>query len=216
MALKNLFLILITSTVLTNQAFAEDYSKKNPFGNKYVYKNELQWQEESQPLKTNPNNIDNNRIDRSYFNSSLANPLSLSRSNSSGGSHSCWDKAALSYNLDPWLLFAIAKVESSFNHKAINKNVSKSGVVTYDLGLMQINSIWLPSLRNFGIDTKDLFEPCTSIFVGAWIVAQNIKRFGYNQDGIGAYNAPNNISLRRAYAKKVYAAYADLTKKYIK
>lgn len=39
MALKNLFLILITSTVLTNQAFAEDYSKKNPFGNKYVYKN---------------------------------------------------------------------------------------------------------------------------------------------------------------------------------
>lgn len=215
MAFKNLSLILISSTLFIHPTFAsEDYSKKNPFENKYVYKNELQWQEESKPKAVISNNINNsNTIDKSYFNKSLANPLSLSKNN---GNHSCWDKAAMSYNLDPWLLFAIAKVESSFNHKAINKNVSKSGVVTYDLGLMQINSIWLPSLRGFGIDTKDLFEPCTSIFVGAWIVAQNIKRFGYNQDGIGAYNAPNNITLRRAYAKKVYAAYADLTNKYIK
>lgn len=127
--------------------------------------------------------------------------------NISSQTHGCWDGAARAYKLDPWLLMAIAKVESSFNNTAINKNKNSST----DIGMMQINTIWLPTLKKFGINPQDLMNPCTSIFVGAWIMAQNIKNFGYNLDGIGAYNSPRNVTIRREYAKKVYKAYNELT-----
>ena len=86
---------------------------------------------------------------------------------------------------------------------AINKNKNNS----YDIGMMQINSFWLPTLAKYGITANDLLNPCTSVFVGSWIMAQNIKRFGFNQDGIGAYNSPGNITIRRRYAQAVYTAY---------
>lgn len=126
----------------------------------------------------------------------------------------CWDKAGETYGLDPWLLVAIAKVESSFNNKAINAaNRNK----TVDYGMMQINSIWLPSLKKMGITKDDLFHPCTSVFVGAWIAKQGILKFGYNAQGIGAYNAGMGnssvrVGLRNKYAEKVFAAYNKLVR----
>lgn len=138
-----------------------------------------------------------NKISNKYTNL-LSNSQSLK---------GCWDGAAKAYNLDPWLLMAVAKVESSFNNIAINKNKNS----TYDYGMMQINTIWLPTLYKFGITQKDLLNPCTSVFVGAWILAQNIQRFGYNKDGIGAYNSPGNPTIRRSYAEKVYKAYNEIT-----
>lgn len=200
-------------------SYAEDYSKTNPFVKKYVYTNELQVQQDNNRKQASSNVTQNIKNNNDYFTSSIQNPINIKKngkySNLANNSHAlngCWDKAGMAYGVDPWLLFAIAKVESDFNHVATNKNVSKNGTVSIDLGMMQINTFWLPTLKKFGIEAKDLFEPCTSVFVGAWIVAQNIQRFGYNQDGIGAYNSPNNITIRRNYAKKVYAAYNELTR----
>lgn len=122
----------------------------------------------------------------------------------------CWQKAAQSYNLDPWLLLAYAKVESSFRSNAMNRNNDKSR--SLDIGMMQINSFWFPTLRRFGITPQHLLDPCMSLFVSSWIISQNITRFGYNIDGIGAYNAPNNLRIRRTYGLKVYRAYAEITK----
>jgi len=123
---------------------------------------------------------------------------------------SCWEKAAHTYGLDPWLLMAVAKVESNFNPNAINRaNRNKS----VDVGLMQINSYWFPRLEKMGITKQHLFDPCVSIFVGAWIMAQNIRQYGYNQRGIGSYNSMNReIQIR--YANRVYKAYEELVKKY--
>lgn len=128
-----------------------------------------------------------------------------------GKASNCWDAAGHTYQVDPWLLFAIAKVESGFKSHAINRDNKNK---TLDIGLMQINSAWLPTIKRFGIEPNALFEPCVSIHVGAWILAQNIKQFGYNIDGIGAYNSPKNIKIRRAYAQKVAAVYRDLTVRY--
>lgn len=189
-----------------SQAQAVDYSlgNSNPFVN-YKYQTEssnkvgvisnTQEEKVNYILKTLPNN----KIKQST--NKYQNLLESSQE-----LNGCWDRAAKTYGVDPWLLMAIAQVESGFKRYAINKNSNAS----VDLGMMQINSFWLPTLKKFGIDTRHLFEPCTSVFVGAWIVKQNINRFGYNQDGIGAYNSPNNITIRRNYAKKVYNAYNQL------
>jgi len=117
-----------------------------------------------------------------------------------GGFAACFDEAAARYRVPTSLLMAISRVESSGNPQAINRNPDGS----YDIGHMQINSRWLPLLKRYGIDERSLFDACTNTYVGAWILAQNIHRLGYNWNAIGAYNA-RSPSKRMAYARKVAA-----------
>jgi soluble lytic murein transglycosylase-like protein len=118
-----------------------------------------------------------------------------------GSASACWEDAAERYGVNPDLLYAIAKTESNLNPAAINRN-NKNG--SYDIGLMQINSSWLPTLRKHGIDEEQLYNACTNIHVGAWVLANNIRRLGNSWTAVGAYNA-RNPELRMKYAKKVYA-----------
>ncbi len=112
--------------------------------------------------------------------------------------HACWDDAAKRYQVSSALLYAIACTESGLNPQAIGRNANGSR----DIGLMQINSAWLPTLASHGISERDLFRPCTNIHVGAWILAGNVSRLGYTWEAVGAYNAANP-ALRRAYVEKV-------------
>ena len=112
--------------------------------------------------------------------------------------HACWDEAAARYRVSSELLYAIARTESALDPQAVGRN--RNG--TRDIGLMQINSAWLPTLAAHGIGERDLFDPCMSIYVGAWILAGNVQRLGYTWDAVGAYNAANP-ALRRAYVDKV-------------
>ncbi|MEJ2406882.1 MAG: lytic transglycosylase domain-containing protein [Candidatus Thiodiazotropha sp.] len=116
----------------------------------------------------------------------------------------CFAKAARRYNVAGELLYAIAAQESRLDPAAIGWN----GDGSRDIGVMQINSWWLPKLAEYGIDERYLQEPCTNVSVGAWILAGNIARFGYTWDAVGAYNAGTGdtemIRMRReAYAHKV-------------
>ncbi len=113
--------------------------------------------------------------------------------------HACWEQAAATYGVNPYLLYAIARTESGLNASALNRN--KDG--SYDVGLMQINSRWLPTLRRYGITEQQLFDPCVSIQVGAWVLAQNVRRMGNSWEAVGAYNA-RDPRLRIKYALKVY------------
>ena len=112
--------------------------------------------------------------------------------------HACWDDAAQRYQVSSALLYAIARTESGLNPLAVGRN----GNGSRDIGLMQINSAWLPTLASHGINERDLFEPCTNIEVGAWIPAGKVARLGYTWDAVGAYNA-TRPALRRAYIEKV-------------
>lgn len=127
----------------------------------------------------------------------IASFLALTLASSPG--LACWEDAANKYGVNPHLLYAIAKTESNFNSLAINRN--KNG--SYDVGLMQINSLWLPTLRKYGINEDHLFQPCVSIHVGAWILAQNMRRLGNSWNAVGAYNS-GDPTRRLQYAMKVY------------
>lgn len=127
----------------------------------------------------------------------------------------CFKSAAARYAIDHRLLKAIAEVESSMNPSAIGYNRKNGKVLSEDLGLMQINSSWLPVLGGMGITRHDLLNnPCQNIYVGAWILAKNISQNGVNWTSVGAYNAGfknANEEFRMRYARLVYARYLELT-----
>ncbi len=116
----------------------------------------------------------------------------------------CFDDAGSRYGVAPALLEAIARAESGLDPTARNANRNGST----DVGLMQINSRWLSRLAEHGIDASALWDPCLNVHVGAWILAQSIRRYGYNWTAVGAYNAGTGRDAaterrRRAYAARV-------------
>ena len=116
--------------------------------------------------------------------------------------HACWDAAASRYHVDRHLLHAIARTESSLNAHAVN--VNRNG--TRDIGLMQINSAWLPTLATHGLRERDLYDPCTNLHVGAWILATQIQRLGPTWNAVGAYHSPTRAR-RLTYVTRVQNHY---------
>lgn len=110
---------------------------------------------------------------------------------------SCWEQAGRYHAVDPRLLVAIAQVESGLRPAAIHRN----GNGTVDLGLMQINSRWLPQLRRWGIRPRDLLDPCVSVHVAAWILAANLRSTADPWQAVGAYNAASAEGRRRYLAR---------------
>jgi len=110
----------------------------------------------------------------------------------------CFKQAAQRYDVPVQLLQAIALQESSGNPRAINRNRNGS----YDIGLMQINSAWLPTLVKHGISAEHLWDPCVNTLVGAWILSNNFARLGFTTQGLGAYNAVSPHK-REIYARQV-------------
>lgn len=127
----------------------------------------------------------------------------------------CWDAAASYHGVDPWLLYAIAKVESDYNPAAVNR-ANRNGTV--DTGLMQINSVHWPKLREHGIEPSALTNACASTFIGAWVLSDAQRRYGKTWKAIAAYNVgslntPGRTKTGWKYANKVYAAYEKLARR---
>lgn len=89
------------------------------------------------------------------------------------------------YNVDPFLVFAIAKVESNFNSDAVSSKNAR--------GLMQISlktGKW--GAQVLGLDrynSDSLFEPETNISIGCWYLYVLAEEFDGNTDLVlAAYN----------------------------
>ena len=119
------------------------------------------------------------------------------------------------------LLRAIARVESDQHSFALNIEgksfffATKAEAITaarralaagksFDSGIMQVNSQWL---ARFNISLATVFDPAANIWLGAWILRQNIKQHGNLKTAVAHYHSPDAERGNR-YALKVSAALA--------
>ena len=109
----------------------------------------------------------------------------------------CFEEAGTQYGINPQILRAIAKVESNFNPRAVNKNSNG----TFDFGLMQINSSWAATLGKERWNS--LGDACTNTKTGAWILSMCMNKYGYTWKAIGCYNS-QTPGKRDRYSKMVF------------
>jgi soluble lytic murein transglycosylase-like protein len=114
----------------------------------------------------------------------------------------CFNEASARYNVPASLLKAIAKHESGGRTHAVNTNTNG----TRDIGLMQINSGWLPMLQRHGLKEQDLYDPCVNVLIAAWILSNNFQKLGYTTQGLGAYNAVTPWK-RERYARQILQSF---------
>jgi len=123
----------------------------------------------------------------------------------------CAIKAATAYGLPPTGVVAVLEAEGGRTGE-VSENVNG----TRDIGLMQVNSLWLaPLAKKWGV-TPDEAEaalrdrPCTNIAVGTYILADCINRRGGDfWQGVGCYHAPSDPDRARAYAGRVAGKAAE-------
>lgn len=130
-----------------------------------------------------------------------------------------FEQAGQTWNIPVPLLKAIAKTESKFYPWAVNISgksfypKTRAEALTlihtalaqkksFDIGIMQLNSWWLNRLK---LTPEQILDPEPNILVGAWILAQELKRYGYHWKAIGSYHTPveKNPERARQYASKV-------------
>lgn len=110
----------------------------------------------------------------------------------------CFVTAEATYGIDARVLWSISRQESGHDPLAVNRN--KNGTV--DFCHMQINSGWKRVIG--GENWRLLSNKCYCTMVGAWILADCVRRHGYNWEAVGCYNSPNR-SRGAAYAQKINA-----------
>jgi soluble lytic murein transglycosylase-like protein len=121
---------------------------------------------------------------------------------------SCWERAGERYGVEPALLKAIAWKESSGWTNAVGPKLPDGNRA---LGLMQINSIHLPRLAQFGIKREALFDACVAQQVGAWVLADCVRQFGSKWKAVGCYYAgpaSKNTKAQIEYVLDVQRFYA--------
>lgn len=125
----------------------------------------------------------------------------------------CLEMAAQNYSIPRVILNAVLSVEGGWpGLRKYNANGS------YDMGPMQVNSIWLPELARRGISESAVtHDYCTNILVGAWILGRELKRINAPVNtpefwkAVGNYNS-RTPQFNARYAVRVWrqAKYAQL------
>ena len=115
-----------------------------------------------------------------------------------------FDAPCSRYRVPKRLVLAIAKTESGLDPWCVNiagktyRPGSRAGALaiirqararglSHDIGLMQINNWWL---KHLNITPEAALEPRNNVMLGVWILANEIRRHGYNWTAVGAYHSP--------------------------
>lgn len=120
----------------------------------------------------------------------------------------CIVQTAQRFDLPESVLRAILKVEGG---KAGELRFNTNG--TYDIGPMQVNSIWLPKFSKYVSAEQIFYDGCANLQVGAWILRYNINRAkGDVWQGIGSYHSSTPIHQDK-YKTKIYTALQNINTK---
>lgn len=102
----------------------------------------------------------------------------------------CLMLASQTYSVPPAVLVGIYKAEGG----QIGQEVKNTNG-TYDLGPMQINTIWLPTLaKKWNVDEQTAHkwlrdDACTNVGVSAWILKSHIEETGSLSQAIAHYHS---------------------------
>ena len=118
----------------------------------------------------------------------------------------CLNQAAVAYHVPATLLISILQVEGG---RAGMAKRNDNG--TYDYGPMQINTVWLETLKKYGY-TKDhiRFDACLNMHAGAWILSQQIADSNNFWRGVANYHS-HTEEKNRVYRQKVWNVYQKIT-----
>lgn len=102
----------------------------------------------------------------------------------------CLMLASQTYSVPPAVLVGIYKAEGGkVGQEVRNENGS------YDLGPMQINTVWLPDLaQRWGVQQNTARQwlrddPCTNVGVAAWILRSHLDETGSLSKAIAHYHS---------------------------
>lgn len=118
----------------------------------------------------------------------------------------CIFAASQTYSIPPSVILGVLKVEGG---KVGMANLNKNG--SYDLGMMQINTVWVPTLAKYwkvepSVAIRYLRDDgCVNIGVGAWILRSKMDQTGSLYDGIAYYHSATP-HLGSKYRQKVMTA----------
>jgi soluble lytic murein transglycosylase-like protein len=115
----------------------------------------------------------------------------------------CINQAAVQWHVPATIILSVIKTENGRNGLAVK---NKNG--TYDLGVMQINTSWLPMLKSKGLTAEQVkSDPCINVSVGTWILAKGIAS-GAGWKGVGNYNSYTEKH-NQIYREKVKVTYSN-------
>jgi soluble lytic murein transglycosylase-like protein len=103
----------------------------------------------------------------------------------------CLMLAAQTYSVPPAVLVGIYQVEGGTAGQAVGPNDNGS----YDLGPMQINTVWIPTLaEKWGVSENTAYrwvkdDPCTNMGVSAWILRTHMNETGSLAKAIAHYHS---------------------------
>lgn len=118
----------------------------------------------------------------------------------------CIFTAAQTYAVPPSVILGILNVEGGRAGQAVRNN-NKS----YDLGPMQINTLWIPSLAKYWrVSEKTALkmvrdDACVNIGVAAWILRTKMNETGSLYKGIAYYHSATP-ALGHSYRRRVISA----------
>ena len=141
-------------------------------------------------------------------------PAFVQRSNVLPGTHSaptfeCFVREADRNGLDPYVLLAVMKTENGRPGE-----VARNTNGTHDLGVMSINTVWIPELaRRSGVPERSLArtlasDGCANVAAGAWILKQKIVEAGSVWEGVARFHSRNPVK-QVPYLKRVYSRFKE-------
>ncbi|PKY09650.1 hypothetical protein B1757_13685 [Acidithiobacillus marinus] len=134
----------------------------------------------------------------------------------------CAIEASHYYGVPALLTLSIIKTEGGQPG-----TISPDNNGSYDMGVMQINSIWLPKLASMGITRHQVIDNgCQNVMIGTWILAGYVHRYlggkglrkawehpGQFWQSVGDYNSHTPI-YNSAYQARVANNYRLISEKF--